>query len=136
MANPTFVGTNRSNRRKTRQIPRFYRIHQLHLIAGKGFWFYENLTGNIRDLTGFGKPDICGNKPVQQKEKPANYQILSDSSIASNYRYSCPCRTSPNKPGSTITNGEQQIIRTLRRKTARQTTTLIQNEQPQQSRPQ
>jgi hypothetical protein len=136
LANPTFVGTNRSNRRKNRQITRFYRIHQLHLITGKGFWFYENLTGNIRDLTGFGKPDICGNEPVQQKEKPANYQILSDSSIASNYRYSCPCRTSPNKPGSTITNGEQQIIRTLRRKTARQTTTLIQNEQPQQSRPQ
>jgi hypothetical protein len=106
------------------------------IFPGKGFWFYENLTGNIRDLTRFGKPDIWGNKPVQQKDTPANYQILSNSSIASNCRYSCPCRTSPNKPGSTITNGEQQIIRTLRRKTARQTTTLIQNEQPQQSRPQ
>ena len=34
----------------------------------KDFWFYENLTGNIRDLTRFGKPDIFGNKPVQRKK--------------------------------------------------------------------
>ena len=67
------MGTNRSNKRKNRQITRFYRIHQLHLITGKGFWFYENLTGNIRDLTRFGKPDIFGNKPVQRKK---NRQII------------------------------------------------------------
>ena len=48
------------------------------------------------------------------KEKPANYQILSNTSIASNYRYSCPCRTSPNKPGSTITT--MQTVEERKRK--------------------
>ena len=54
-----------STKEKDRQIIRICRIHQLHLIPGKGFWFYGNLSGNIRDLTRFGKPDIFGNKPVQ-----------------------------------------------------------------------
>ena len=87
---PDIFGNKPVQRKKNRQIIRICRIHQLHLIPGKGFWFYENLTGNIRDLTRFGKPDIWGNKPVQQKDTPANYQILSNSSIASNCRYSCP----------------------------------------------
>ena len=47
-------------------------IHS-NIFPGKGFWFYENLTGNIRDLTRFGKPDIFGNKPVQRKK---NRQII------------------------------------------------------------
>ena len=42
-------------------------IHS-NIFPGKGFWFYENLTGNIRDLTRFGKPDILGNKLVQRKK--------------------------------------------------------------------
>ena len=44
------------------------------IFPGKGFWFYENLTGNIRALTRFGKPDIFGNEPVQQKK---NRQIIT-----------------------------------------------------------
>ena len=97
---PDIFGNKPVQRKKNRQIIRIRRIHQLHLIPGKGFWFYENLTGNIRDLTRFGKPDIFGNKPAQRENLPANYQ---NTSIASNSGYSCPCWTSPNKPGSTIT---------------------------------
>ena len=37
------------------------------IFPGKGFWFYKNLTGDIRDLTGFGKPDVFGNKPARRK---------------------------------------------------------------------
>ena len=70
---PDIFGNKPVQRKKNRQIIRIYRIHQLHLIPGKGFWFYENLTGNIRDLTRFGKPDIFGNKPVQRKK---NRQII------------------------------------------------------------
>ena len=44
-------------------------LTHLNIFPGKGFWFYGNLTGNICDLTRFGKPDIFGNKPVQRKEK-------------------------------------------------------------------
>ena len=43
-------------------------IHS-NIFPGKGFWFYGNLTGNIRYLTRFSKPDIFGNKPVQRRKK-------------------------------------------------------------------
>ena len=66
---PDIFGNKLVQRKKNRQIIRICRIHQLHLIPGKGFWFYGNLTGNIRHLMRFGKPDIFGNKPVQRRKK-------------------------------------------------------------------
>ena len=47
-------------------------IHS-NIFPGKRFWFYGNLTGYIRDLTGFIGPDTFGNEPAWQKKKePAN----------------------------------------------------------------
>ena len=47
-------------------------IHSIYFQV-KDFWFYGNLTGNIRDLTGFIGPDIFGNEPARQRKKePAN----------------------------------------------------------------
>ena len=56
-------------KKKGSKIIRTCRLHQPPLISGKGFWFYGNLTGNIRYLTRFGKPDIFGNKLVRRRKK-------------------------------------------------------------------
>ena len=69
------------------------------------FWFYGNLTGNIRYLTRFGKPDIFGNKPVQQTKKDRKLSEPVDYINHLQFQVQLPLWTSPNKPGSTITNG-------------------------------
>ena len=66
------------------------------------FWFYGNLTGNICYLTRFGKPDIFGNKPVQQRKKDRKLSEPVDYINHLQFQVQLPLWTSPNKPGSTI----------------------------------
>ena len=65
-----------STKEKDRQIIRICRIHQLHLIPGKGFWFYGNLTGNIRDLTGLADPTFLGTHRPGREKRIGKYQNL------------------------------------------------------------
>ena len=67
------------------------------------FWFYGNLTGNIRYLTRFGKPDIFGNKPVQQRKKDRKLSEPVHYINQLQFQVQLPLWTSPNKLGSTIT---------------------------------
>ena len=77
-------------------------IHS-NIFPGKRFWFYGNLTRNIRDLTGFGGPDIFGNEPARQRKK--NRQMLEPVEFINRiwFQVQLPLWTSPNRPGSTIT---------------------------------
>ena len=43
-------------------------IHS-NIFPGKGFWFYGNLTGNIRDLTRFGKTRHLGTNRFNEKKR-------------------------------------------------------------------
>ena len=98
------------------------RIHRLHLISGKGFWFYGNLTGNIRDLTRFGKPDIFGNKLVQRRKK--DRKLPEPVKLHQSHLISGTVALADITEQTRVYhyNGEQQTITNLN--TARQVTTL------------
>ena len=88
------LGTNRFNERK-----RIGKISQSveHInciwLQVKDFWFYGNLTGNIRDLTRFGKTRRLGTNWFNERKRigKISQSVECINSFASDYRYSCPC---------------------------------------------